>query len=228
MASSAQLDRNMISLCHIADVHWRSQSRHDEYKEVFQALINDVKLKSIEHVFVGGDIFHTKTTGISPEYIEQLVWWLNSMAEVAEVHLTLGNHDGNLVNMSRQDAVTPIVAALNNPRVHLYKKSGCYEFAPGYVFCVFSLFDTDGWSSVKPVEGKFNIACYHGPVFGAKTESDWLIEDGLTVDFFENYQLCLLGDIHKTQFLGYRDAELIIDRDDLHKYPGAKIIEEIK
>lgn len=214
----------MLKIAHIADVHYRGLSRHAEYREVFQAFIDDVKAREIQHIYVGGDIFHTKTSGISPEYIQELIWWLRSMAEVAEVHLTLGNHDGCLSNPSRQDAVTPIVEALNNPSVHLYKKSGSYEFAPGYVFNVFSLFDEEAWPSVKPVPGKVNIACYHGPVWGAKTEAGWALESDVTIDRFKEFEFCFLGDIHKMQYLSSREVELEIDESDLHKYPGAVII----
>ena len=217
----------MLRIAHIADVHWRGLSRHEEYRQVFEAFAAQVKARDIQHVFVGGDIFHTKTSGLSPEYIEMMSWWLETLAASAELHLTLGNHDGNLVNLTRQDAITPIVKALRNPKIHLYKNSGVYEFAPGYNWCIFSLFDEEGWKNVKPVKGKVNIACYHGPVWGAKTESDWLIEDGLTTEFFEGYDFVMLGDIHRTQFLGYRDVELVIDKADLAKYPGAEVLEEI-
>ena len=130
-----------MRVAHTADIHIRSLSRHDEYREVFTAFVDDCKKNKVDHIFIGGDIFHTKTSGISPEYIDFLTWWLNAMAEVAPIHLTLGNHDGNLVNQSRQDAVSPIVTAMNNPRVHLYKKSGVYEFHPGFNWCVYSLFN---------------------------------------------------------------------------------------
>lgn len=199
----------MVKIAHIADVHWRGLSRHGEYREVFEAFIKNVVDSRVEHVYVGGDIFHTKTSGISPEYIDQLRWWLCAMAEVACVHLTLGNHDGNLVNMSRQDAVSPIVDALKNPRINLYKKSGVYEFAPGFTWCVFSLFDEEGWKDVEPVPGKVNIASYHGPVRGATTESGWAVEDGLTVGFFERFDFCFLGDIHRMQHLATRETEVI-------------------
>jgi len=215
----------MLKIAHIADIHWRGLSRHSEYREVFTAFSKQVKEQGVDHIFVGGDIFHTKTSGLSPEYIEQMIWWLNSMAESAEVHLTLGNHDGNLVNLSRQDAITPIVSALQNPRVHLYKQSGVYEFSPGYTWCIFSLFDEEGWINVKPVPGKINIACFHGSVWGATTETDWLIEEGLTVDSFKQFDFCFLGDIHKMQYLAARDVEQVIDAADIAKYPGAEVIE---
>jgi len=206
-----------MRIAHIADVHIRSLSRHDEYKEVFESFIEDCRKNSVDHIFIGGDIYHTKTSGISPEYIDFLKWWLDALSSVAEVHLILGNHDGNLVNLSRQDAISPIVSALNNPRINLYKKSGVYEFSPGFTWCVFSLFDEEGWKDVKPAKGKFNIACYHGSVRGSVTETGWDITEGITTDFFKDFDLCLLGDIHKQQFLGYRDSKPWIG------YPGTVI-----
>jgi len=216
-----------MRIAHTADIHIRGLSRHDEYREVFTAFINDCKKNKVDHIFVGGDIFHTKTTGISPEYIDFLTWWLESMAMVAQVHLTLGNHDGNLVNLSRQDAVSPIVLAMNNPRVHLYKKSGVYEFHPGFNWCVYSLFDEEGWKDVKPEPNKTNIACYHGPVHGSVTESGWELQ-GTNIDFFKNYDFVFLGDIHKMQFLDFREVEIEIeiDEDHLSQYPGCVIVDE--
>lgn len=215
----------MCKIAHIADIHYRgANNRHKEYREVFQAFADDVKKNCVEHIFVGGDIFHTKTNGISPEYIDEITWWLKTLASVAKLHLILGNHDGNLANESRQDAVSPIVNAINDPNINLYKHSGVYQFAPGYNWCIFSLFDEHNWKNVKPVEGDVNIACYHGPVWGAKTESDWEINDGLTPDFFSDFDYCFLGDIHKTQFLDYKEVEIEIDEEDLDKYPGAVLV----
>jgi len=211
----------MVRIAHTADIHWRGLSRHDEYREIFTTFVKDCKKNKVDHIFVGGDIFHTKTTGISPEYIDQLTWWLEAMANVASVHLTLGNHDGNLVNLSRQDAVSPVVQALNNPRIHLYKKSGVYEFHPGYTWCIYSLFDEEGWKDVRPAPGKTNIACYHGPVQGSVTEVGWEM-DGLGLEFFKNYPFVLLGDIHQMQHLGYREA-LDGKKKPWISYPGTPI-----
>lgn len=214
-----------MRLAHCADIHIRALSRHDEYRDAFERFILSCKENEVEHIFVGGDIFHTKTIGISPEYIELLTWWLNAMSTIAHVHLILGNHDGNLVNASRQDAVSPIVDAISNPKVRLYKRSGTYAIESGINLCVFSLFDVDGWASVKPVIGETNIACYHGPVLGSTTEVDWAVDSGLTVDFFNEFDFTLLGDIHRKQFLSFRTCEMIIDETDVDKYPDVEILE---
>lgn len=196
-----------MKIAHTADIHVRSLSRHDEYVKVFTAFVNDVKQQQVDHIFVAGDVFHTKTQGISPEYIDLMVWWLTELSSVAELHMILGNHDGNLNSHTRQDAISPIVAAINNPRVHLYKKSGVYQFAPGYNWCIFSLFDKEGWEDVAPVPGDVNIACYHGPVWGSLTESEWEIKEGLKICDFDEFDFLMLGDIHKFQYLGYRDSK---------------------
>lgn len=214
----------MTKIAHIADLHYRGLSRHDEYRRVFEDFVEKIKAQGVQHVFVGGDIFHTKTIAISPEFIIELTWMLKHLASVAKVHLTLGNHDGNLTNLSRQDAITPIIQAMDDSNIFLYKDSGVYEFAPGFNWCVFSLFDTKNWNLVKPVPGAINIACYHGPVWGALTESDWEIKEGLSVLDFKEYDFCFLGDIHRTQFLDYREYELTVPESEIQNYDVIKVI----
>ncbi len=218
----------MLKIAHIADVHIRGLTRHDEYREVFVALAADIMSMGVDHILIAGDIFHTKTSGISPEFIDFMIWWLKLLVSAASVHLVLGNHDGNLVNLSRQDTITPIVNAVNSPDIHLYKNSGVYQFAPGYNWCIFSLFDEAGWENVKPIDGDINIACYHGPVSGAETATGWAIEGGLPVEFFSQFDFVMLGDIHKLQYLDYRDVEINIDEDELIRYPDAEILNTIE
>lgn len=207
-----------MRIAHTADIHIRSLSRHDEYQQILKSFTEDCRKQKVDHIFIGGDIFHTKTSGISPEYIDFLTWWLNDMASVAPVHMILGNHDGNLVNLTRQDSVTPIVEAIKNPRIFLYKKSGVYTFAPGYNWCVFSCFDEEGWKDVKPTAGSVNIATFHGSIRNSVTESGWELEEGdINIEFFNEYDFVLLGDIHKQQFLGYRNNKPWI------AYPGTPI-----
>ena len=88
---------------------------------------------------VGGDIVHSKTQGISPELIDMLSWWFTGLADIAPTHIILGNHDGLILNKHRQDAITPIIKALDNDNLYLYKDSGTYPTGvPGYNWCVFS------------------------------------------------------------------------------------------
>ena len=191
-----------MRVIHIADVHWRGLSRHDEYRESFSAFIKQARDLKPDIIYIGGDIVHSKTQGISPELIDCLCWWFDELSKICHVHVILGNHDGLLNNKDRQDAISPILSALDNRRVHLYKKSGVYPTGvTGFNWCVFSCFDEAGWDNIVPVEDEINIALYHGCVWGSKTDIDWELEGEVDVEFFSGYDFALLGDIHKTQFL---------------------------
>ena len=205
----------MFRCAHISDVHWRSLKRHDEYKEVFTKIFSKLKNESLDAIFIGGDIVHSKTQGISPEIIENLIWWFNSLAEIAPVHVILGNHDGLILNEDRQDAITPIISAIDNSNISLYKSSGTYPVGvEGFNWCVFSCFDQKNWSKVKPVADEINIACFHGAVMNSKTDTDWQLEGEVLLDFFDEYDFGFLGDIHKMQYL---------DKDKRIAYPGSPI-----
>lgn len=214
----------MLRFATIADVHVRSLTRHDEIRTVVTAFVEDVKKNKIDHIFVGGDVFHTKTSGLSAEYIDLMVWMLREMGDAAETHIILGNHDFNERNKTRQDAVSPIVEALGHPRVHLYKNSGVYQIDEGYNLCVFSIFDEDNWVNVEPIEGEINIACYHGSVIGCKIEEDFEIHGGVPLDMFQGFDAVFLGDIHLKQWLDYKEYEIEIDESELGNYPGAEVI----
>ena len=202
-------------LAHISDVHWRSLKRHDEYKKVFVQLFKKLEKEKPDVIFIGGDIVHSKTQGISPEIIENLNWWFNSLADIAPTHVILGNHDGLILNEDRQDAITPIINAMNNENIFLYKKSGVYPTGLDNInWCVFSCFDQKNWNNVRPVEGQINIACFHGAVFGSKTDVDWELEGEVGLSFFQDYDFVFLGDIHKFQYL---------DEEKRVVYPGSTI-----
>ena len=198
----------MIKIAHFGDVHWRSLSRHQEYKRSFEDAFEKLEKLKPDVILVAGDIVHSKTQGITPELITYLTWWFRSLSRLAPVHVTLGNHDGLVLNPDREDAITPIINAIGDPNIHLYKKSGCYPLTSdgSYNLAVFSCFDEDGWDNVSPVPDSINIATYHGPVVGSETDSDWRLDSDIRADFFKQYDYVMLGDIHRQQFLGNRVA----------------------
>ena len=98
-----------MRIVHIADIHWRGLSRHDEYKESFACFFDKISSLNPDVIYVGGDIVHSKTQGISPELIDSLCWWFTEMSNIAPTHVILGNHDGLVLNKSRQDAISPII-----------------------------------------------------------------------------------------------------------------------
>lgn len=191
-----------MKIAHFADVHFRGLARHDEYRDAFIDAFEKLKVEKPDVIYIGGDIVHSKTQGITPEVIDILSWWFTELTKIAPVDVILGNHDGLILNKDRQDAITPIISALNNPRLRLFKQSGVFD-APidGFKWCVFSPFDVAGWPDVVPAKGNINIAFYHGAVKGAKSDSGMELEGEVTIDLFEKFDFALLGDIHQQQFL---------------------------
>lgn len=200
---------------HIADVHFRGLKRHCEYKEVFEQFFKKARNLNPDIIFIGGDIVHSKTQGISPELIDLLCWWFESMSKIADVHVILGNHDGLILNEDRQDAITPIIKALDIDNIYLYKDSGVYPTGiKGFNWCIYSCFDEKNWNNVEPIEDEINIACFHGGVLGSTTDIDWNIDGEVELSFFNGYDFVFLGDIHKYQYL---------DSEKRVAYPGSTI-----
>ena len=184
-------------LAHLADTHIKNLKFHYEYKIVFEQLYETLRKENVDYIVHCGDIAHTKTQ-ISPEFVELCSDFFANLAKIAPTYIILGNHDGNLKNSSRQDALTPIVRALNLPDLHLLKNSGEVLVGPHIALNVLSVFDEDNWTKPSDPE-RINIALYHGSVSGVKTDTGWVMTHGdHDVGIFGGHDYALLGDIHKT------------------------------
>jgi DNA repair exonuclease SbcCD ATPase subunit/predicted phosphodiesterase len=202
----------LIKIAHIADIHWRGLQRHDEYTQVFEDFFQKMESINPDLIVVAGDIVHSKTQGITPELVDRLRWWFQSLAKWKTI-VILGNHDGLIHNKSRLDAISPIIAALNNKNIIFLKDSGDFNIN-GINFSNFSCFDEEGWSKCSFKDDMINIALYHGAVGGSILDTGMPIDGEVSLDMFKNYDFALLGDIHKRQFL---DTERRI------AYPGSTV-----
>ena len=217
----------MTKIVQFSDVHWRGITRHEEYTNAFNNFFSQLREEVKPDYIIGtGDFFHTKTTGITPEVIDKITWMFRELAEIAPLYLILGNHDGNLTNENRQDTISPIIAAMNHNNITLFKQSVNYVIPNTKInLCVLSCFDKDAWASVMPKQDMINIALFHGSVTGCEVDSDWVMSSGeVDRSMFEKYHFAMLGDIHKTQFLGHR-AHSGVTRDlkPWIGYPGSFI-----
>lgn len=203
-----------MKIAHFADIHFRPLDRHQEYKAAFQEFFDNAPGYNLDAIVIAGDILHEKTQRITPEVIEMLIWLFTEFAKIADTHIILGNHDGNLKNLHRRDAISPIIKALNNEKLFLYTKSGTYSFCKEASFCVFSPFDEMGWEDVAPAEDKVNICLFHGSVQGCTTDMDYLLDGEVEVNYFDKFDYTFLGDIHKFQFL---------DEEKRIAYPGSTL-----
>lgn len=201
----------MFKIAHLADVHIRSLVRHNEIRVVTDALVNDLVEHNVNAILVAGDIYHHKTLNITPEVIQEISIFFKKLTNVADVYVILGNHDFNLSNSTRLDIISPIIDLLNQQnlknKLTLFKNSGVYNITNNIDLSVFSIVDRNNWDKITINNSVINIATYHGPVHGAVTNVGYEIKDEfIKVDFFNQYDFVMLGDIHKTQYLASRET----------------------
>ena len=195
------MKRTPVKIAHIADTHIKNLKYHEDYRACFEQMYETLREQDVDYIIHCGDIAHTKTQ-ISPEFVEMASDFFSNLSKIATTFVILGNHDGNLKNSSRQDAITPIVQALDSPYIRLLKNSGETSLAYGNVVLnVLSVFDRDNW--VQPTDpDKINIALYHGAISNCQTDAGWTMEHGEdNLSIFEEFDFAMLGDIHKRQFL---------------------------
>ena len=203
-----------MKFAHLADTHIKNLKYHYEYREVFKKLYDTLSKEKVDYIIHCGDIAHTKTQ-LSPEFVELCSHFLSQLADIAPTYVILGNHDGNLKNSSRQDAITPIVEALDAPNLFLLKNSGEESLDGDFSLNVLSVFDRDNW--VSPSDNrKINIALYHGAISNSRTDLGWVMEHGEDdLSIFEGHDYAFLGDIHKTN--------QVLDHKGSIRYAGSTI-----
>ena len=191
-------DGTIKKIYHIADVHIRNLKRHKEYREVFSHLYDYISTTKSEDsiIVLCGDIVHAKTD-MTPEVIEMTQTFLKNLSDMLPTILIPGNHDANLNNPSRLDALSPIVNALNHSNLHYMKDDGVWKMG-GISFSHSSVFgESKEIIPSEEVHGDYKIALYHAPVDKVKTEYGFQLENkNVKVDSFDGYDLVLLGDIH--------------------------------
>jgi len=189
-----------VKFAHISDTHIKNLKYHYEYTVIFEQLYETLRKEKVDYIIHCGDIAHTKTQ-ISPEFVDMCSQFFANLAAIAPTYIILGNHDGNLKNSDRQDALSPIVNALAKPNLHLLKESGEAHLNTHFCLNVLSVFDRDNWQ--KPSDpSKINIALYHGSISKCRTDTNWTMtfgEDELNI--FDDFDFAMLGDIHRRQYL---------------------------
>lgn len=203
--------KTLQHVVHIADIHIRLFRRHEEYELAFARLYEDIKAKQLQDfiIVLAGDIVHAKTD-MSPEMVEVTSRFLKNIADIAPTIMIAGNHDCNLANTHRMDALTPIVNNLQHPHLHYVKHSAIVKVAD-VEFAVMSIFDEqDEWPVASELESDTKIALYHGPVHGSTTDANFTITNRhVHVDTFTGYDIVMLGDIHKHQVLNEADPIIV-------------------
>ena len=158
----------------------------------------------LSHISV--EILHSKTE-MSPELVDQLSRLFKNLADICPLVIIAGNHDANLNNRNRMDVLTPIVENLNHPNLHYLKRTGVYRCADTNLV-VWDVWDKESdYIKAKDIKDKgTNVVLYHGTVDRSETDLGFKLPSKVKMKMFKDYDLALLGDIHKRQFLNKEET----------------------
>lgn len=184
-------------LIHLSDIHiGSSPTRRAEYRAIFQQFaqyVNNLHTELI--VIITGDIFHHKVR-YSGEDVEDFNYLIELLKNYPVIMIP-GNHDVNLNNENSVDLISPLIRW---PNVKYLRDSGVYNLF-GISFVHVSLIDTKDKLRDGP---RGDVLLYHGSVDGSKfgVGGRFVVKDSrISVEYLSSFHLCLLGDIHQTQFV---------------------------
>jgi DNA repair exonuclease SbcCD ATPase subunit len=210
------------TIAHLADIHIRKLHRFVEYRQVFKKLYKQLKDLKPDVIYIGGDVVHGKLD-TSPEEVRMVANFFLELCKIAPTIIIPGNHDCNLNNKSREDTLSPIVDLVQKitPNLHYWKKTGVYTM-DNVDFATLSIFDidkegkqrTDTMPNPKDLKNT-KVALFHGGVDKHFYDNGFQVQDDrVTNETFAGYDMVLLGDIHKRQFL---------NEEETIAYPGSLI-----
>jgi len=181
---------------HFSDLHVRLFKDHDLYRSILNDMFERFREVKPDRIVFTGDLVHSKNQ-MTPELIEFVAETLTECSKIAKTILIIGNHDFLENNMSRLDALTPIIDSLKNENIVYLKNRGEYE-DENVDWVVFSLMDHNIPPDIEKT-GRTKIGLFHGPVQGLTTDIGYKFDSGFESDKFGGCDLVLCGDIHKRQ-----------------------------
>ena len=199
-------------IVHISDIHIRNFDRHEEYLAVFKNLyinLNELKAKHKFIVCITGDIVHSKNN-ITPELVDVVQKFIKEVANIAEYTIIVpGNHDLNLSNADRLDALAPIIDAIGSNKIFYFREEEAPQTlrvdtgSTSYVFKHYPMLEPAPiYLPKNAVNGKkeIHIGIFHGVITGTQSANGMILTNPLaTPSTFSSDDFTLLGDIHQIQ-----------------------------
>jgi DNA repair exonuclease SbcCD nuclease subunit len=183
-------------IVHFSDLHIRLFKDHELYRDILINALNQWKEIKPDRIVFTGDLVHSKNQ-MTPELINFVAWILTECSKITKTILIIGNHDFLESNLSRVDALSPIIDSLKNENIFYYKDSAVYS-DENIEWVVYSLINHNIPPQIEK-SNKLKIGLFHGPIVGLSTDIGYTFEDGFDTDRFAGCDLVLCGDIHKRQ-----------------------------
>ncbi len=81
-----------MKIAHVSDIHIRNFKYHDVYNKVFDELYEKLRELKPDIIINTGDTAHTKLQ-LSPAYFDMTAKFFTNLAEIAPLHIIIGNHE---------------------------------------------------------------------------------------------------------------------------------------
>jgi hypothetical protein len=189
------------TICHCGDVHIMKDSRHDEYRKVFEIFYNKLKDINPDRIVVNGDTWND-FTDIKSEGFILMGEFLNRLSSISKVIITKGNHDFSRKNLKRIDTIKSITTLLDNKNIIYYDKTGFYD-DDNIIWVVWDNADRiNPWKSyiIEKDVNKTYIDLYHDPIENVKFYNGLVFnkKGGFSVSDLLG-DISMLNDIHLHQ-----------------------------
>jgi len=202
-------------LVHFSDLHIRLFKDHDLYRSILTNAFSEWAALKPDRIVFTGDLVHSKNQ-MTPELIEFVAWTLSECSKIAKTILIIGNHDFLENNLSRLDALTPIIESLNDPNIVYLKDRGVYE-DDNVMWVVYSLMSHNIPPEIPNTSLK-KIGLFHGPINGLKTDLGYSFgNESFDSKNFDGLEIVLCGDIHKRQTI-YTESIIEIEEEIYEQY----------
>lgn len=217
---------SITHIIHLADLHIRTgdiiKSRYNEYNEIFTKLHDELKsLECIKNktavIVICGDIFHVKNH-LDSISIKLFNIFLTLIGSLAPIYIIQGNHDYRQDLIDCPDILTGFFHCNDKPNVTYIHDTGCYvientNIGIGVVSVKDTLIAGDTHKQVDdlppfpcdfPSNVTTKIALFHGTVINAKFQNYNEATEGYPLEWFADYDIAMLGDIHLQQIGDYK------------------------
>jgi exonuclease SbcC len=189
---------------HLADIHIPNHiSRHEEYSEVFDKVYKILEKDEEDKIIViCGDLFHDKTT-IKPEALVLAKNFIYNLSKYGDIVIFDGNHDVNIHNESRTSSIEATLNKITTHKKVYYLNENKIYFINGINFGLTMMTNNKPPKIENKKDGEYYVGLHHGTLSHSKTDANYEFQDEtlLKASDFNNYDITLLGDIHKFQYL---------------------------
>jgi DNA repair exonuclease SbcCD ATPase subunit/DNA repair exonuclease SbcCD nuclease subunit len=205
-------------IIHLSDIHIRtgnkSKSRFDEYMTVFENTFQKVQTLADPHtiIILTGDIFHNKSK-IEASGILLFNHLLTQLALICPVVVIQGNHDYCQDQQDIPDLISAMLHEKSISNVFYINETGHYvinDIGFGLVAIKDALKAGDTHGQVDelpdfpdpqsfPEHIKTTVALFHGTINGCTLQNYTKSPSGYPLQWFNGYDIVLLGDVHMRQ-----------------------------